>query len=568
MEASAPPAKPRRPVLLAVDDDPGVGRAVQRDLRRRYGEKFQVVGADSGPAALDVLDQLALRGQGVALLLADQRMPGMEGVDFLELAMDKAPAAKRVLLTAYADTNAAIKAINDVKLDHYLTKPWDPPEENLYPVVDDLLTDWEADMRQREYEGGVRVVGHRFSQESHAIRDFLARNLVPYRWLDVERDQEAQRLLDASGAAGDRLPVVVFEDGSHLEVPDTLAVAERVGITTSAREDFYDLVVVGGGPAGLAASVYGASEGLRTLMVEREAPGGQAGQSSLIENYLGFPNGLSGRDLARRASAQVRRFNAEVLAVQSVEHLDDTGAAKVLRLSDGNELRAHAVVISTGVAYRKLEAPGVDGFTGAGVYYGAAMTEATSCQDEHVVVVGGANSAGQAAMYFATNGVGRVTMLIRGSSIEKGMSQYLVERIQAQPNIEVRLGTRVAEAHGDGRLQAVTVRRQWPEGVVDERLEPIAAMFIFIGAQPQTDWLDGQVQRDERGFILSGPDLLPHGHKPPGWKLERDPFLLETSVPGVFVAGDVRHGSVKRVASSVGEGAMAVRFVHEHLAGR
>jgi thioredoxin reductase (NADPH) len=554
-----------KPVLLTVDDDPGVSRAIERDLRRRFGSDFRVLRAESGEQGLDLLNKLKLRDDRVALLLADQRMPRMTGVEFLERAIDVYPEAKRALLTAYADTEAAIKAINDVDLDHYLRKPWDPPEEILYPVVADMLAAWEADAPPETED--VRLIGHRILAGSHALRDLLARNDISYRWLDAD-DAEGNRLLSAAGVERPALPVAILKDGTVLEDPAPLALAEALGLQTQAERSLYDLVVVGGGPAGLAASVYGASEGLRTLMVEREAPGGQAGQSSLIENYLGFPNGLSGRDLARRASAQVKRFKAEVLAVQAVEHLDDTGAAKVLRLSGGDELRAHAVVISTGVAYRKLEAPGVDGFTGAGVYYGAAMTEATSCQDEHVVVVGGANSAGQAAMYFATNGVGKVTMLIRGSSIEKGMSQYLVERIQAQQNIEVRLGTRVAEAHGDGRLQAVTVRRQWPEGVVDERLEPIAAMFIFIGAQPQTDWLDGQVQRDERGFILSGPDLLPDGHKPPGWKLERDPFLLETSVPGVFVAGDVRHGSVKRVASSVGEGAMAVRFVHEHLAGR
>ncbi len=562
MEASAPPAKPRRPVLLAVDDDPGVGRAVQRDLRRRYGEKFQVVGADSGQAALDVLDQLALRGQGVALLLADQRMPGMEGVDFLELAMDKAPAAKRVLLTAYADTNAAIKAINDVKLDHYLTKPWDPPEENLYPVVDDLLTDWEADMRQRESEGGVRVVGHRFSQESHAIRDFLARNLVPYRWLDVERDQEALRLLEASGADGDRLPVVVFEDGSHLQVPDTLAVAERVGITTSAREDFYDLVIVGGGPAGLAAAVYGASEGLETVLIEREAPGGQAGTSSRIENYLGFPAGLSGADLARRATSQATRFGAEVLTVREVAGLEARGPARVVKLSDGTELAAHAIVVSTGVSYRKLDVPGADRLAGRGIYYGAARSEAVTCKDEEVVIVGGANSAGQAAV-FLSRFAARVTVLYRGASLEASMSSYLIRQIEDIPSIEVRTQAQVTEAHGDDHLEAITITT--PDGT--ERRDA-SSLFIFIGAQPRTDWLDSSVARDGRGFVLSGPDvtgpLAENGHAP-RWSRRREPYLLETSLPGVFVAGDVRHQSVKRVASAVGEGSMAVQFVHQYL---
>ena len=564
MEASTPPAKPRRPVLLAVDDDPGVGRAVQRDLRRRYGEKFQVVGADSGSAALDVLDQLALRGQGVALLLADQRMPGMEGVDFLERAMDKAPAAKRVLLTAYADTTAAIKAINDVKLDHYLTKPWDPPEENLYPVVDDLLTDWEADRRQRESEGGVRVVGHRFSQESHAIRDFLARNLVPYRWLDVERDTEAQRLLEASGAEGDRLPVVVFEDGSHLQVPDTLAVAERVGITTSAREDFYDLVIVGGGPAGLAAAVYGASEGLETVLIEREAPGGQAGTSSRIENYLGFPAGLSGADLARRATTQAARFGAEVLTVREVASLEARGPARVVRLSDGTELAAHAIVVATGVAYRKLDVPGADRLSGRGIYYGAARSEAVTCTDEEVVIVGGANSAGQAAV-FLSRFAARVTVLYRGPSLEASMSSYLIRQIEDIPAIEVRTNAQVTEAHGEDHLEAITIST--PEGT--ERRDA-SSLFIFIGAQPRTDWLQGAVARDGRGFVLSGPDVtgamaVDGGGGAPRWSQRRDPYLLETSLPGVFVAGDVRHQSVKRVASAVGEGSMAVQFVHQYL---
>jgi len=554
-----------KPVLLTVDDDPGVSRAIERDLRRRFGSDFRVLRAESGEQGLDLLNKLKLRDDRVALLLADQRMPRMTGVEFLERAIEVYPEAKRALLTAYADTEAAIKAINDVALDHYLRKPWDPPEEQLYPVVGDLLAAWVADAPPETED--VRLIGHRFLAESYALRDLLARNDISYRWFDVE-EPEAQRLLGAAGVPEARLPVALLKDGTLLEDPTPVQMADALGLQTRAERALYDLVVIGGGPAGLGASVYGASEGLRTLMVEREAPGGQAGQSSLIENYLGFPRGLSGRELARRASAQARRFGVEVLAVQSVEHLEDSGGAKALRLSDGSDLRAHAVVVATGVAYRTLDAPGVHDFTGAGVYYGAAMTEAATCADQHVIVVGGANSAGQAAMYFATNGVGKVSMLIRGNSLQKGMSQYLVDRIDAQENIEVRLGTRVLEAHGDDRLRAVTVRRQWPDGAVDERLEPIAAMFIFIGAQPQTAWMNGQIQRDEKGFILTGPDLEPRGHKPPGWKLDREPFLLESSMPGVFVAGDVRHGSVKRVASSVGEGAMAVRFVHEHLAGR
>jgi thioredoxin reductase (NADPH) len=546
-----------KPVILTVDDDPAVSRAIERDLRRRFAERFRVMRAESGDQALDVLKRLKLRDEQVALILADQRMPRMSGVEFLGEALGVFPDSRRALLTAYSDTEAAIRAINDLDLDYYLRKPWEPPEQELYPVVSDLLDAWEAEAPPAVED--VRLVGPRFLAEGHALRDLLARNDFAYRWYDIE-EAEAQRLLAAAGLSDPQVPVALLKDGTVLEAPSQSDLAQALGLSTQAELELYDLVVVGGGPAGLGAAVYGGSEGLRTLLVEREAPGGQAGQSSRIENYLGFPNGLSGRDLARRAAAQARRFGAEVLAVQSVVGIESRGSALAVKLSDGGEVRAHAVVVSTGVAYRKLEAPGVQELTGAGVYYGAAMTEAKACENQHVIVVGGANSAGQAALYFATNGVGKVSVLVRGDALEKGMSQYLVDRIHAQENIEVRLGTQVAAAHGDGHLQTVTLRGS--DGTTEE-VEAVA-MFIFIGARPETDWLDGQVQRDGRGFILSGPDL----GRPKGWPLERDPFLLETSLPGVFVAGDVRAGSVKRVASSVGEGAMAVRFVHEHLAGR
>jgi thioredoxin reductase (NADPH) len=547
-----------RPSLLAVDDDPAVLRAVQRDLRSRYGENYRVLRADSGSAALDLMHQLKLRGSPLALALADQRMPGMSGVELLEEARSLFPSSKRVLLTAYADTEAAIKAINDVDLDYYLLKPWDPPEEQLFPVIDDLLADWTSSGGTAEY--AVRIVGHRFSREAHELRDFLTRNQVPFTWLDVERDREAQQLLEVADVDAERLPVLVFSDGGLLERPSPLEVAEKVGLTTRAELPFYDLVIIGGGPAGLAAAVYGASEGLRTVMVEREAPGGQAGQSSRIENYLGFPSGLSGSDLARRATAQARRLGAEIISVNGVDGIERRGPARVLRLGDGTELSCHAVLVATGVAYRRLEAPGVEELTGRGVYYGAAVAEAVSCTDQRVVVVGGANSAGQAAMYFARYAA-QVTVLYRGDALEKSMSRYLIDQVMAQDNIEVRLQSSVAAAHGAEQLTEITVAG--PYGETRERAD---AMFVFIGADPHTDWLGGVVERDERGFLLAGPDVASNGSRPRGWDVDRDPFLLETSVPGIFVAGDVRHRSIKRVASAVGEGSMAVQFIHRYLA--
>ena len=555
MEAST--ARATKPALITVDDDPGVARAVQRDLRRRYGDRYQVLSAQSGPAALDVLGKLVLRSQPVAMMVADQRMPGMSGVEFLEEALQQAPGAKRVLLTAYADTSAAIKAINDVDLDHYLLKPWDPPEENLYPVLDDLLAEWQA--AELAEEGGIRVVGHRFSVDSHTVRDFLARNQVPYRWLDVERDEEAQHLLKAAGADGGSLPVVVFEDGEFLAVPDTLAVADKIGLATQASTDFYDLVIVGAGPAGLAGGVYGASEGLSTVIVEREAPGGQAGQSSRIENYLGFPTGLSGADLTRRASTQAERFGAEFVAVSDVDGIEAAGPARVVHLSNGRKIAGHAVLVATGVAYRKLEIPGAEELGGRGVYYGAARTEAAECANEEVFVIGGANSAGQAAVYLSGTAA-KVTILYRGASLTNSMSQYLIEQIDAIGNIDVRVKANVTACHGDGQLEAITLA-----DADGERQERAASMFVFIGAAPRTGWLDGLIARDERGFIIAGPDLRSPQAPHPRWPLKREPLLLETSMPGVFVAGDVRHQSIKRVASAVGEGAMAVQFVHQYL---
>jgi thioredoxin reductase (NADPH) len=551
-----------KPVLLTVDDDPEVLRAVDRDLRRRYAERYRVVRADSGAAALEALQGLKRRNGAVGLLLVDQRMPQMTGVEFISRAMDFYPDARRVLLTAYADTDAAIQAINQAKIHHYLLKPWDPPEEQLYPVLDDLLDDWQASFRP-PFEG-VRVLGHRWSPRSHDVRDFLARQQVPYRWLDMEtaaHDAEVRTLAAASGVDTSKLPLVVFPGGEALADPSPAEMALKLGLRTRAEMAFYDLVIVGGGPAGLAAGVYGASEGLRTVMVEREAPGGQAGMSSRIENYLGFPSGLSGGDLARRAVTQARRFGVEILAPQEVVRLRVEGPSKVLVLADGTEIGCKALVIATGVSYRKLDVPGVDRLHGAGVYYGAAMIEGDSCRGEDVYIVGGANSAGQATMYFSRY-ARRVVMLVRDGSLASAMSYYLVDQIQGTENIHVELHSRVVEVHGTDRLEAISVFCS--ESSETHRV-PATSLFIFIGAAPRTDWLAGIVERDDRGFILSGPDLLRDGKPPKGWPLERDPWLLETSVPGVFVAGDARHGSVKRVASGVGEGANAVQFVHQYL---
>jgi thioredoxin reductase (NADPH) len=552
------PREAARPVVLAVDDEPAVARAVERDLRRRYGRDYRVLRAESGADGLTALRESKLRGAPIALLLVDQRMPAMSGVEFLEQAIELAPEAKRVLLTAYADTQAAIDAINRVSLDHYLLKPWDPPDEQLYPVVDDLLDAWRAGAP--EPSDRIQVVGHRWSRESHEVRDFLARNQVPYRWLDVERDDEAQRLVAAADGEP-ALPLVLLPDGGVLHGPSVSELAERAGVLRRAELPFYDLVIVGGGPAGLAAAVYGASEGLQTALVEREAPGGQAGQSSRIENYLGFPVGLSGSDLARRATAQAQRFGAELLTVQEVTAIEERGPAKIVKLAGGDEIGAAAVIISTGVDYRRLEAPGIEELSGRGVYYGGSRSEGVSCRDERVVVVGGANSAGQAAIYFAGYAQ-HVTILYRGESLAKSMSRYLIDTIESTPNIDVRTHGEVAAAHGGDSLERITIR-----DTVSGDLEEVslAAMFVFIGARAQTDWLPEGIARDKRGFVRAGAELMLDDVRP-RWRLERDPYLLETSMPGVFVAGDVRSESMKRVASAVGEGSMAVHFVHEYLA--
>jgi thioredoxin reductase (NADPH) len=550
--------EPRRATILAVDDEPTVLAAVARDLRRGFGEHYRILRGGSGSAALELLTEMRRRGETLAMIVADQRMPGMEGTELLVKARQIYPEAKRVLLTAYADTSAAIAAINEVSLDYYLLKPWDPPEEQLFPVVEDLLTTWEAGAALES--GGVRVVGHRFSKDTHDLRDFLARNRVPGRWLDVERESEARDLLKVAEVAPDRLPVVFLEDGDVLERPTVLELAERLGVAAAPAADHYDLVIVGGGPAGLAAAVYGASEGLRTVMVEREAPGGQAGQSSRIENYLGFPTGLSGSDLARRATDQARRLGAELLSVSDVVALKVEGAGRIVELAGGVQLSANTVLVASGVSYRMMPAPGFADFTGAGVYYGAALTEARSCSQQHVVVIGAANSAGQAAVHFAGY-ASQVTMLVRGESLSRSMSAYLIEQIAGYDNIEVLTQTEAVAAEGDnGRLKRLKLRGAAPDAP-GERTVDVDACFVFIGAVPRTDWLDGVVARDERGFILAGPDAREHG-----WPLAREPRILETSVPGVFVAGDVRARSIKRVASAVGEGSMAVSLIHEYLA--
>jgi thioredoxin reductase (NADPH) len=552
-EDEEPPAA--RPAILAVDDEPAVLAAVSRDLRRGFGERYRILRAGSGEQGLELLREVRARGDQVALLVADQRMPGLSGTDYLVRARELAPGAKRVLLTAYADTEAAIQAINEVALDYYLLKPWDPPEEQLFPVVEDLLTVWEAGAALEA--GGVRVIGHRFSKETHDVRDFLARNGVPARWLDVERDGEARELLTVAGVDGERLPVALLEDGAILERPTIFELAERLGISAQPVGDHYDLVIVGGGPAGLAAAVYGASEGLRTVMVEREAPGGQAGQSSRIENYLGFPTGLSGSDLARRATDQARRLGAELVTVQEAVGLRAEGSGRMIDLTGGGALSANTVLVASGVSYRQLAAPGFAELTGAGIYYGAALTEARSCADQHVVIIGGANSAGQAAVYFSAY-ASRVSMLVRADSLAKSMSHYLIDQLAALPNVEVRTRAQAVAAEGrDGHLRALRIRA----GDGTETVEEVDACFVFIGAAPRTDWLDGIVARDERGFILAGADVRDHG-----WPLSREPYVLETSVPGVFVAGDVRARSIKRVASAVGEGSMAVSLIHEYLA--
>ncbi|MEM7715307.1 MAG: FAD-dependent oxidoreductase [Cyanobacteria bacterium P01_A01_bin.68] len=549
-----------KPVILTVDDDPQVLQAIARDLRQQYGNRFRIMRADSGKTALDTLEKLKLRNETVALFLADQRMPQMSGVEFLEKGLEMYPDAKRALLTAYADTDAAINAINKTKVDYYLMKPWDPPQEKLFPVIDDLIDDWMAHFRP-PFEG-IRVIGNRWSPDSHQVKDFLARNQVPYEWLDIESSEEAQKLVEYANCDHLNLPLVLFSDGSSVLQPNNVQLAEKIGLQTQADKPFYDLIIVGGGPAGLAAAVYGASEGLRTLMIEKEAPGGQAGTSSRIENYLGFPVGLSGGDLARRAVTQARRFGVEILTPQEVQGIRVQDQYRIINLKDGSEISCHALILALGVAWRRLDMPGIERLTGAGVYYGAAQTEARSCEGEEVYVVGAANSAGQGAMYFSKY-ASKVIILVRGDSLTKSMSQYLIDQIEATPNIEVRLHTSVIEAKGETSLEELILVNSLTD---EQETVPATSLFIFIGAKPSTEWLDGVLEKDKRGFVFTGPDLKHNGaNRPKGWILDRDPYLLETNVPGIFAVGDVRHGSVKRVASGVGEGSICVQFVHNYL---
>ncbi len=553
-------ATEKKPILFSIDDDAQVLRAIRSDLRSKYRKEFRIISAESASEVLDSLPELKKRGEEVALFLSDQRMPEMLGVDFLEKAKQVFPMAKRVLLTAYSDIDAAIRAINDIQLDYYLVKPWNPPDEKLYPVLDDLLDQWWA--HHRPPFRGIRMVGYQYSPKSHALKDFLSGNLRPYQWLDVETQTEAEELMQLHQLERTDLPAVFFEDGSVLKDPDVQTLAAQVGLNPQAQSDVYDVAIIGAGPAGLAAAVYGGSEGLKTLLIEKRAPGGQAGTSSRIENYLGFPKGLSGQELTRRALTQATRFGIEFLSPQEVTSITTQGEYKHLKLADGTELNSRAVVVTTGVDYRKLPAEGVDQFTGAGVYYGAATTEAVSCKNQHVFVIGGGNSAGQGAVYLAQFAA-KVTILIRKPDLTSSMSSYLIDQIDAIDNIEVLGRRQVVRALGKDRLECVTI-----ENLDDQTREdvPAGALFIFIGARPYTDWLGEELLRDEKGFLHTGRDLVNQKSFPKRWKREREPYLLETSEPGIFAAGDVRAGAMNRVASAVGEGAMAIKFVHEYLA--
>ena len=550
-----------RTSILTVDDDPGVSRAVARDLRRRYGDLHRIVRAESGEQALDALREMKLRGDTVAVLLADYRMPGMSGLDFLEAAMDLYPSARRVLLTAYADTDAAIEAINVIDLDYYLLKPWDPPEEKLYPVIDDQLAAWAAVDHKPVPE--TKVVGHRWSARSSQVREFLARNQVPYRWYTSD-SAEGKQLLEAAELDARQIPLVVTPDGAAMASPSDTELATHVGLSTTPSKDFYDLVVIGGGPAGLGSAVYGASEGLKTVMVERLATGGQAGQSSRIENYLGFPDGVSGAQLTDRARRQAEKFGAELITTRDVVGLEVNGSGRTVRFADGESIDAHTVILATGVSYRQLAAEGCDLLTGRGVFYGSALTEAANCKHQDVYIVGGANSAGQAAVYLAQHGAKSVTILVRGEALTQSMSYYLIQQIDAIENITVRTCCEVVEVHGHKQLDQITLQ---DKNTGQRETVDAGWLFVFIGAAPRTEWLDGTVARDERGFVIAGPDLVVDGAVPAGWNLDRQPFHLETSVPGVFAAGDVRFESAKRVASAVGEGAMAVMLVHRYIEG-
>jgi thioredoxin reductase (NADPH) len=611
-----------RPVLLIVDDDPNVLRAIERDLRQQYGSRFGILKTDSGQRALELVKQLKLRNEALALLLVDQRMPHMSGVVFLEQAMNIFPDAKRVLLTAYADTEAAIRSINKAKIDYYLMKPWDPPQEYLYPILDDLLDDWWASFKH-PFEG-IRIIGLRWSPKSYEVKYFLARNGIPYQWLDLEGDEEARRLVSyvestsknehsnfsnataattttttapnssfsvldhnetennnnnnsvssirsasslsypsSVNSSSLHLPLVIFPDGSHMEEPSSSELAEKIGLKTRAQMPFYDLIIIGGGPAGLAAAVYGASEGLSTLLIERQAPGGQAGMSSNIENYLGFPSGLTGSNLARRAVAQAIRFGAEILTPQEAVGIRVDGPYRIVKLRDGTEISSHVVIIACGVSYRNLDGvEGIEKLTGAGVYYGASMVDALSVKGEDIFMVGGANSAGQAAIHFAKYAK-TVTLLVRGDSLNKSMSRYLIHQINETPNVRILLNSKVTEVHGENRLEFITITNTQTRQL---QTVPTSGLYIFIGAVPHTDAAVGLIERDANGFILTGQDLMQNGHmRPRGWTLDRPPFLLETNVPGIFAAGDVRHGSTKRVATGVGEGSIAVQLAHQYL---
>lgn len=552
----------KKPFILALDDDPAVLRAVERDLKSKFATDYRILAVDAPDKAMQSVKQLTARGDRVALFLVDQRMPRTSGTEFLMDALELQPDARRVLLTAYADSSAAIDAINKVKLNHYLMKPWEPPEQNLYPILSDLLEDWNA--TSRESFEGIYVVGTRWSPTTHELKDFLAKSQIPYRWLEPGSSADQRIAAVCGDPATTVYPLLIFPDGSVLHKPTLPAVATKLGLTTAPTRDFYDVIIIGGGPAGLACALYCSTEGLRTILVEREAPGGQAGLSSRIENYLGFPAGLSGSDLARRGVTQVKRFGTEVLAPVQAEALCLQNEYRVVKLSTGQELVAHCVVIASGVQWRRLDIPGMDRLTGAGVYYGAANTEAASCKDEDVYIVGGANSAGQAAVHFSQF-ARSVKMLVRADSLARSMSHYLIERIESIPNITVETNAEVVEVHGEEHLNGLTVRH------CDTKVEECrnaGFMFIFIGAEPRTDWLDGLICRDSKGFILTGQNLIQDGKRPPGWTLERDPALLETNVPGVFAVGDVRNGAVRRVANSVGEGSIVLYFVHQYLANR
>lgn len=549
-----------RPIIFSIDDDPQVLRAISRDLKTMYGKEYKIMSTTSATEALESLTDLKNSSDVVAMFVCDQRMPEMEGVAFLEKAIKIFPDAKRILLTAYSDTEAAIKAINDVQLDYYLMKPWDPPEEKLYPVINDLLDDWQNDYIP-EFKG-IKLVGYQFSPQSHTIKDYLASNLIPYRWLDIEKNPDAKGVLELNQLTVDQLPLIVFDDGTFLTKPTVKVIAEKIGANPQITNDIYDVVIIGAGPAGLAAAVYGASEGLKTLLIERKAPGGQAGSSSRIENYLGFPAGLSGADLTRRAISQARRLGAEFLSPQMVNDIKQKDGYKTIILDDGPEVISRTVVITTGVDYRKLDVPGIEKFTGAGIYYGAAMTEASACKDKEVYIIGGGNSAGQGAVYlskFAKN----VYIIIRKDSLSYTMSAYLIQQIENIPNIHVLTDTEIIEATGSNCLETLTLINVKTKETVTRKA---AALYIFIGAKPYTDWIKLDIITDEKGFIETGRELRRHDNFGKIWKMNRDPFLLETSCSGIFAAGDVRSGAMNRVASAVGEGSMAISFVHKYLA--